>query len=160
MAAAAVVALVLLPVLLLAVPLLVVGSWWGARRRRRLQRAFQARWGARGKRLILVYSNSPNWQAYIEANWLPRLASAAVVLNWSERSTWPERHRLEAAIFRAWSGEREFNPLAIVIPAEGPVRVIRFWRAFRDYRHGRDRTLRLREAELAAALGMPLGAGS
>jgi hypothetical protein len=145
-----------LPILLLALPFVAVGAWFDRRIRRRLQREFHKRWGGRGKRLVLVYSNSPNWQAYVEENWLPRLESIAVVLNWSERGTWAERHPFEADIFRAWAGEREFNPLAIIIPADGPVRVIRFWQAFREYKHGKDRTLRAAEAELGAALGTSL----
>jgi hypothetical protein len=59
-----------------------------------------------------------------------------------------------------WAGDHEFNPLAIVIPADGSVRVIRFWQAFRDYKHGKHRTLRAAEAELGAALGVPFGAGA
>ena len=150
--------IVVLPILLLALPFLAVGAWFDRRKRRRLQREFQNRWGGQGKRLLLVYSNSPNWQAHIEANWLPQLESIAVVLNWSERGTWAERHSFEADVFRTWAGDREFNPLAIIIPADGPVRVIRFWQAFRDYKHGKDRTLRAAEAELGVALGVPFPA--
>lgn len=51
------------------------------------------------------------------------------MLNWSERAEWPEHHPLEGRIFRMWAGDREFNPVAIVIPKRGPVRVIRFWQA-------------------------------
>jgi hypothetical protein len=160
LAAAVALCLVVLPVLLLALPFLAFGAWWDARKRRRLQREFHERWGGQGKRLLLVYSNSPNWQAYVEENWLPQLESLAVVLNWSERSSWVERHPFEARIFRAWAGDREFNPVAIIIPAEGPVRVIRFWQAFHDYKHGKDRTLRAAEAELEMALGVPLRAGA
>ena len=152
--------IVVLPILLLALPFLAVGAWFDRHKRRRLQREFQNRWGGQGKRLLLVYSNSPNWQAHIEANWLPQLESIAVVLNWSERGTWAERQSFEADVFRTWAGDREFNPLAIIIPADGPVRVIRFWRAFRDYKHGKDRTLRAAEAELGAALGVPFPAGA
>ena len=148
--------IVVLPILLLAIPFLAVGAWLAKRKRRRLQREFHNRWGEQGKRLLLVYSKSPNWQAYVEENWLPQLEFIAVVLDWSERSTWAERQPFEAEIFRTWAGDREFNPLAIIIPADGPVRVIRFWQAFRDYKHGKDRTLRAAEAELAAALGVPL----
>jgi hypothetical protein len=159
-AAAVVLCIVVLPILLLALPFLAVGAWLDRRKRRRLQREFHSRWGAQGKRLLLVYSNSPNWQAYVEENWLPQLESSAVVLNWSERAKWTERHPFEGDIFRTWAGDREFNPLAIIIPADGPVRVIRFWQAFRDYKHGKDRTLRAAEAELEAALGVSLRAGA
>jgi hypothetical protein len=151
---------VVLPFLILALPVMAGGAWLNRRKRRRLQRGFHDRWGAHGKRLLLVYSNSPNWQAYVEKNWLPRLESIAVVLNWSERSTWGERHPFEAEIFRMWAGDQEFKPLAIIIPADGSVRVIRFWQGFRDYKHGRDRTLRAAEAELGAAIGIPLGTGA
>jgi hypothetical protein len=151
---------VVLPILLLALPFLAVGAWLDGRKRHRLQRGFHDRWGGQGKRLLLVYSNSPTWQAYVEGNWLPQLESIAVVLNWSERGTWAERHPFEADIFRTWAGDREFNPLAIIIPADGPVRVIRFWQAFRDYKHGKDRALRAAETELGAALGMPLRVNS
>jgi hypothetical protein len=159
-ATALILCIVALPILLLALPVLAVGAWWDARRRRRLQREFHSHWGRQGKRLLLVYSNSPNWQSYIEENWLPSLESVAVVLNWSERRNWPERHPLEAHIFRTWAGRREFNPVAIIIPAHGQVRVIRFWQAFRDYKHGKDRTLRAAEAELGAALGLSLKPGA
>jgi hypothetical protein len=158
--AAVLLCVALLSILILALPFLAIGAWLDRRKRRRLQREFHQRWGAQGKRLLLVYSNSPNWQAYVEENWLPRLESMAVLLNWSERGTWRERHPLEADIFRAWAGDQEFNPLAIVIPADGSVRVIRFWQAFRDYRHGRDRTLRAAEAELGEVLGITLRAGA
>lgn len=52
----------LLPIMLLALPFLAIGAWLGRWKRRRLQRAFNARWGTSGKRLLLVYSNSPHWQ--------------------------------------------------------------------------------------------------
>jgi hypothetical protein len=150
----------LLPVLVLALPFLAIGAWLDGRKRRRLQREFHARWGTSGKCLLLVYSNSPHWQAYIEEHWLSQIGRVAVVLNWSERARWPEQHPLEAEIFRMWGGDREFNPLAIVIPERGPVQVIRFWQAFRDYKHGKDRALRAAESELAVAVGVPLRAGA
>jgi hypothetical protein len=37
---------------------------------------------------VVVYSNSPIWQAHIEREWLPALSGAVVTLNWSERATW------------------------------------------------------------------------
>jgi hypothetical protein len=156
LATAVVLLAVVLPVLLLASPFLAVRAWLNRRKRRRLQREFHARWGSSGKRLLLVYSNSAHWQTYIEEHWLSRIGGVAVVLNWSERAQWPEEYPFEAEVFRMWAGDREFNPLAIVFPERGPVQVIRFWQAFRDYKHGKDRALRAAEAELAAAAGVPL----
>ena len=89
----------LLPILLFATPFLFAA--WGLERlkKQRLRNRFHARWGAEGKRLLLVYSNSPHWQSYIEERWLPRLGPAAIVINWSERARWSEHHPLEAESF-------------------------------------------------------------
>ena len=146
----------MLPILLLLSPLLFVGWLRATLRKQRLQKRFHERWGGEGKRLLLVYSNSPHWQAYIEERWLPRLQQLAVVINWSERARWSEHHPLEAEIFRAVTGDREFNPVAIIIPKKGNVRVIRFWKAFRDYKHGKDQALRRAEAELEASLSVTM----
>ena len=155
----AVLAPILLVILVLAAPLIAVGLAYDRWERAKLRRAFTARWGQAGKDVLLVYSDSPHWKDYVEARWLPRLQARAVVLNWSERAKWADGHPLEAAIFRRWAGDREFNPIAIVMPRQGPVRVVRFWRAFRDYKHGRDRALRAAEQELALALDVPWPVG-
>jgi len=76
------------------------------------RRAFAKRWP--GRKGILIYSNSPNWQNYVETRWLPRLREQMVVLNWSERATWRDKWKFEAAIFRRYASDREFNPMAIV----------------------------------------------
>lgn len=107
------------------------------------------------KNLLLVYSNSPHWQRYVEETWLPRWGERAIVLNWSERHTW--KRSPEVGLFRAFlkgaGFAREYNPAAIVVPPTGRrVRVVRFWRAFRDFKHGRDRLLRQAEADLQNAL--------
>ncbi|HYN08190.1 MAG TPA: hypothetical protein VES67_12430 [Vicinamibacterales bacterium] len=76
------------------------------------------------------------------------------MLNWSERSSWTRPARAEVALFRAFAGSQEFNPLGIVVPATGRhVHIVRFWRAFRDYKHGKDRRLRAAETELDRWLG-------
>jgi hypothetical protein len=105
-------------------------------------------WGRAGKRILLVYSRSPNWQEYIEQNWLPRLEGRAVLLDWSDRATWRRPVPLEVRAFRYWAGHREFNPLAILFPERGRVGTVRFWRAFREFKHGRDMELRKAEREL------------
>jgi hypothetical protein len=122
-------------------------------RRWRAVRRFREAWHSQGRDLLLVYSNSPNWKHYVEQKWIPRWGNRAVVLNWSERQIWQRERRPEVALFRAYAGDREFNPLGIVIPKKGrAARVVRFWRAFREYKHGKDRLLRAAEAELEACL--------
>jgi hypothetical protein len=149
---------VFFPVLLvlgLCVAVVTVAAWlWALWRKATAVRQFQAAWQCQGKDLLLVYSNSPHWKTYIETEWLPRWGSRAVVLNWSERQRWRAEHPHEAQMFSAFAGSREFNPLAIVVRGGGwrDVRIVRFWRAFRDYKHGKDATLRRAEATLEQIL--------
>ena len=123
--------------------LLWVGAWgivlrlwfWGAH-------------AARGRRVLFVYSDSPNWMAYIEENILPRIADRAVVLNWSERRLWSKKAPWEARFFHRFAGDRDFNPIALVFCDRGRIRSVRFHRPFLDFKHGDDSALRDAEAEL------------
>jgi hypothetical protein len=132
---------------------LVLGAWahqaWSDSRTRR---SFEAAHGRFGRRLILVYSRSPHWQRYIEEQWLPKYGAQAVVLNWSDRSAWRSLRPKppEVALFERHAGRGEYNPLVIGVAPRGKVRVIRFWRAFRDYKHGKELALRRAETELEA----------
>jgi hypothetical protein len=141
-------------VLATAIALLIAAAYladqW--RKSRAIQR-WRGAWSTKGKDVLLVYSNSPHWQRYVEENWLPRWGPRAVLLNWSERSSWERPLPPEVALFRAFAGPREFNPLAIVVPATGTkVHVVRFWRAFREFKHGKDRLLLAAEADLERSL--------
>jgi hypothetical protein len=106
----------------------------------------------RGRDLLIVYSNSPHWQAYVEREWLPRWRDRAVVLNWSERKQWP-RSTPAVLLFRAFTGYQAFNPVAMVVPRwwGGPT-VVPFWQAFRDLKHGNSLALRHAEGQLEEAL--------
>jgi hypothetical protein len=127
---------------------------------------------------ILIYSNSPNWQPYIEELWLSRVAGKLVVLNWSERHAWGPEVRIEAALFRRL-GHREFNPAAIlfkersagnafaawlhaarnldvaglIAPHTGELELHRFFKAFRDYKHGQGHALIAAEQKLFDSIG-------
>jgi hypothetical protein len=147
--------LLLVAVLILALPFLLLTGLVNAARRRRLRGAAPGRWG--GKRILLVYSDSPHWKSYIESTWLPRYGAALVTLNWSERRRWRAEHPFEAAVFRQWAGTREFNPIIIAFPPTGDVVVIRLWQAFRAYRHGRAEPLAAAERQLEALVA---GAGA
>jgi hypothetical protein len=92
-------------------------------------------WGPRGRRALVVYSNSPIWQEYFEHQVLPELGDRAVVLNWSDRARWPLS--LPVALFRMFAGTREFNPLAIVFRPFAWPRRFRFYGPFQAYKHGR-----------------------
>lgn len=110
-------------------------------------------WSPVGKRVLLVYSNSPTWQSYIEERIIPRLPPETVVLNWSERRRW-RRWSLAYLVFRFFGGRYEFNPLAVVIRPFRWGRTFRFWRAFRDFKHGRRETLAKVEAQFFHAAGV------
>ena len=106
-----------------------------------------------GRRILLVYSRSPVWQEYVEGNWLPRLRDYAMVLNWSDRSTWKVRRSFPAWVFRHWAPSDNFNPMAIVFPRFRLARRIGFYYAFRDWKHGKDRSLKEAETQLFAFVG-------
>jgi hypothetical protein len=95
-----------LPIFLLVWPIVAAMVWWDDFRRTAVHREFIQRRGERG---ILVYSNSPNWQAYIEQNWLPHISDRMAVLNWSERSRWAS-DALEVQLFRTLGGPGSSTP--------------------------------------------------
>jgi hypothetical protein len=69
-----------------------------------LKYRFWRRHGRAGRFVLFVYSDSPNWKAYVESNLLPRVEEHAVTLNWSRRREWERTHPLEARVFRRWAG--------------------------------------------------------
>ena len=101
---------------------------------------------------MFVYSDSPVWKAYLENQVLPQIREKAVVLDWSERSKWPVEHPWEARFFRKFAGDREFNPIALVFGPYGRVTAIRFYRAFRDHKHGRSEALERATSRLLETL--------
>jgi hypothetical protein len=101
--------------------------------------------GSAPRRVLFVYSDSPNWKDYIESSILPRLPANTVVLNWSHRMTWPA-FNLSVMLFRCFSGEREFNPIGLVFERFDVVERYRFRQPFRDAKHGRSEALQVLEA--------------
>ncbi len=144
--------IVLLPLLIVIllpfIPLIVLFGLGHAIYGLYLKRSFRIKWSKRGKFVLLTYSESPNWQSYIEGHILPKIEAETVILNWSKRSPWKHDAPLEAKVFRHWGGGREFNPLAVVIPKKGKVEVIRFFKAFKDYKYGKDTLLKQQESRL------------
>ena len=176
-------AVVAIPLVLALSPLIVAWLWWDRYREGSIRRRLVEAHGPQC-RGILVYSNSPNWQEYIESRWLPRLAGRLVVVNWSDRSKWDSLHPLEAALARRL-GDREFNPAAIIltsastpgvfarwwralrgldlvgilVPTAPSKEIIRFFQAFRDYKHGKHHTLRAAEDRMWKLLDGPEAQG-
>ena len=118
-------------------------------------------WYPKGKLLLFVYSDSPNWKEYIEQKILPQISSKAVIINWSERSQWQWKGTLELKVFQHWTGVaqyfyrgrkkwdgKEFCPVAVVFNPWWKPKVIRFWQAFKDFKHGKEIALKKCEKEL------------
>ena len=137
------------PFLLLLIPLLLVGLvvWFPVVKiyEQWLKYCFWKQHGKFGRFILFVYSDSPNWKDYIEQNILPDIGPHVVTLNWSKRREWGKSNPFESKVFYRWAGQKEFNPIAILLLPNGKVKKVRFWQAFRDYKHGND-TL-LNEAE-------------
>jgi hypothetical protein len=122
----------------LTLPFQYLYEWWLAYRFRQIHGRF-------GRFVLFIYSDSPNWKDYIETKLLPELEPHVVTLNWSQRAQWRQTHPLEARVFRHWAGEKEFNPMALIFSSIWTVTEVRLWRAFRDLKHGKDRSLHLAE---------------
>jgi hypothetical protein len=101
-------------------------------------------WGPLRRNVLFVYSSSPVWEEYIEQNFLPRLPTSALVLNWSERRSW-NRLTLGYLAFRFFGGSREFNPMAVIVRPFRWAKCFRFWKPFRDFNHGNAAALRALE---------------
>jgi hypothetical protein len=78
---------------------------------------------------------------------------SAVVLNWSERAQWPFWN-LAVWDFNIYAGSGEYNPIAIVIRPPRTPRRFRFWRAFRDFKHGKPAKLQQVEREFFDCIGV------
>ena len=115
---------------------------------KQLSKKFKTKWEPEEKFILFVYSESPNWQEYIEKNIIPKLQPNVTTLNWTKRSEWKDDEPLEAKVLKHWGGDREYNPLAVVFPKKGKVETVRFFKAFKDYKHGNDKLLKQQEDNL------------
>ncbi len=109
-------------------------------------------WNTRGRDVLFVYSDSPVWREHVERRFLPYLGRRAVVLNWSERKRW--RPTLGVIAFRFFGGYREFNPIAIVFRPLRRAKKFRFWKGFRDLKHGRPHALQALERSFFDHIGV------
>ena len=108
------------------------------------------RWQGSPVRGLLILSDSPSWKNYLEERWLPRLRDGVVILNWSERKTWPRSlpSRLFYHFCCIWNENRNFNPAVILFRGLRYPYVYRYYYAFRDAKHGRPEALHELEAHM------------
>ena len=108
--------------------------------------------GRQGKRGVLVYSESPNWQTYVESNWLPKLGEHVVVLNWSRNRQWSKRDPA-VRLFHWFVGtSHQYNPAVLLLRGMRRPFVFRFYQAFRDAKHGKTASLRSLEEQMFAEI--------
>lgn len=139
--------------LVVCIPLLVVVLLYWFIATSTLYLAVWILWCTRGKDILFVYSNSPIWRDYIEQQLIPRIADRSVILNWSERRDWLDSWSLPSVTFRFFGGSREYNPLALHFRPLRRHRTFRFWKAFKDWKHGNPETLKLIEGQLFDTIG-------
>lgn len=104
------------------------------------------KWCRQGKYVLFVYSNSPNWQNYIEERILPQIRDHSIILNWSERKTWPPG--LAVDVFNYYGGGLEFNPMAVVFQPHNKTKVFRFFKPFHKRKKGHPEDLEKMEKEM------------
>jgi hypothetical protein len=108
-------------------------------------------WLTHGKDILFVYSDSPIWREYMLSEMLPLVKSRAVVLNWSERSTW-KRWSLSVLAFRHFGGRKAFNPLIVVFRPFRLAQKFRFWSAFREWKQGNKQAVKKLKLQVANTL--------
>ena len=107
-------------------------------------------WCSRGKYVLLVYSDSTIWKSYFESDLIPRIRDKTVTLNWSQRRRW--RPSLATLAFRRYGGRTRFNPVAFVFRPYRPVKTIRYYSAFKEYKRGDTASVDKLTAELLCIL--------
>jgi hypothetical protein len=109
-------------------------------------------WCLRGRRVLLVFSDSPYWKEFIGGEVASRLSHCAVVLN---RSV-PGRRRFTLAwlAYRQFGGWRDHCPLAVVFRPFQRSHTYRFHRPFLEWKHGKPEALRETVSALFSDLGL------
>ncbi len=103
---------------------------------------------------VVVTSDSLSWKARIESEWLPRVPSSFLVLNWSTRhGSATLGNRLAWKLHSCFAGNyREYCPVVIVLRGWRYPAVFRFYRAFKESAQGRPEALAALESQLFTAL--------
>lgn len=116
-------------------------------------RAFRRTFGPQ-KDFLLVYTESPHWQPYIEQRWIPRWGQRMVLFN---RSRPWSKEQVEARLWQSIRWDREHTPLAIILPRRGWPHAVELYSAFRDFKHGKPQRLQQAEDRIQHALDRAVG---
>jgi len=101
----------------------------------------------KGKYILFTYSESENWSQYIEDNILPKIDEYSIIINRSKNQHWKSKFKLERHAIESWANIN-INPIAIIFEPNKKVKVIEFYKAFRDLKHGKLETINSKSQEL------------
>jgi hypothetical protein len=109
-------------------------------------------WCRNGPRVFISYSRSPHWQERFENVLIPQLPSSSIIVNWSDRKTWP-RFSLRTLAFEHYLGNIAHTPSVIVFKPLRRAQVFRFFEAYKIFKHGNDVPVLELESALLNAVG-------
>lgn len=109
-------------------------------------------WHLRGRRVLLVFSDSPHWRDFMGGEVAARLGTCAVVLNRSQQSR--RRFTLACFAYQHFGGWRDHCPLAVVFRPFRRSRIYRFHKPFIEWKHGKPEALRETVTMLFSDLGI------
>jgi hypothetical protein len=98
---------------------------------------FWLRHGRKGRTLLFVYSDSPNWKDYVETHIVPRIETRSIILNWSKRREWGPQMHFEAKLFDQLAGPGAFVPVAILFSLMDKPRTFRLWQPSENAKQGK-----------------------
>lgn len=88
-------------------------------------------WIPRGRRFLVVYSDSELWQSYFRDEVAPAFGASARVINHSRDGGTCRWWDLGWAAYRLCGGARNHLPIVVRFSAFGPWKSIRFYRAYK-----------------------------
>jgi hypothetical protein len=98
-------------------------------------------WLPAGKDVLFVYSESPNWEEYLQSKVIPKVEHRAHLLNWSERKKWRVWKSMPVLVFHLFAGQRNMNPMALCFRFARWPKAFRFLQPLEDFKHGDDGAL-------------------
>lgn len=105
----------------------------------------------KGQYILFTYSESENWSQYIEESILPEIEEYSLIINRSKDQKWKSEFKLERRAIELWANIN-VNPVAIVFEPNKKVKIIPFYEAFRDLKHGKHQAINAKCQELFQCL--------
>ena len=98
-------------------------------------------WIPKGKRYLIVYSDSENWRHYFESDVLPAFSTQAKTINLSRDGGRKKWWHLDWIMYRHCAGYRNCYPIVIRFSSLGIWKSVRFYDAFIQSRKGKPELL-------------------